>query len=204
MSPAEGRFGNVAAAVLVGGRSTRMGEDKSRLTFGGTALATRIAGSLAGLFEDVMLVGGDPPPEAPGRRVPDGDGPPCALRGLVAALEAAKTERLLVVATDLPFASPALWLALLAAPAAEAVVAAPASGPQPLCAVYRVTPVLERARERLAANRLALRGLLDTLDVFALEADTLAALDPSGRALMNLNTPEDRAAAEALVADGTT
>ncbi len=202
MSVAGGRFGNVAAAVLVGGSSTRMGEDKSRLELGGIALATRIASQLERSFEDVMLVGGDPPPDAPGRRVPDGDGPPCALRGLVSALDAAQTERLLVVATDLPFASPAVWLALLAAPAADAVVTVPESGPQPLCAVYRVAPVLERARERLAANQLALRGLLDALEVFALDAETLAELDPSGDALMNLNTPEDRAAAEARLAAG--
>lgn len=202
MSRAEGRFSNVSAAILVGGASTRMGEDKSRLTLGGTALATRLARRLEPLFEDVMLVGGEPPSDAPGRRVADGDGPSCALRGLVAALEAAATERLLVVATDLPFATPALWLALLAAPDADAIVPTTGDAPQPLCAVYHVAPTLERARERLAARQLALRGLLDALDVFALDEDTLHALDKSGHALMNLNTPEDRAAAEARLASG--
>ncbi len=189
----------VTAALLVGGASSRMGRDKARLELAGVANATRLAALLDGLFAEVLLVGGEPPADAPGRRVPDVDGPQCALRGLVGALEAAPTERLLVVATDLPLVSPALLLALLAAPDAEAVVPVPAEGVQPLCAVYRVAPALARARENLAAERLALRALLDGLDVFELDADTLAALDPDGHALVNLNTPEERATAEAVI-----
>ena len=200
MKSREGRFGNVAAAVLVGGASTRMGEDKSHATLGGVPLATRIARTLDALVEDLVLVGGDPPADAPGRRVPDGSGPPCALRGLVAALAAVETERLLVVATDLPFVTPALLLALLAAPAADAVVPAPPDGLQPLCALYRVAPTLERARANLDAGRLALHSLLDALEVFTLDAATLAEIDPNGDALANLNTPEERADAEARIA----
>jgi molybdopterin-guanine dinucleotide biosynthesis protein A len=199
----EGRFGNVAGAVLVGGASTRMGEDKSRATLGGVPLATRVARTLEDVVEDLILVGGDPPPDAPGRRVPDGAGPQCALRGLVAALSAVETERLLVVATDLPLVTPALLLALLAAPDADAVVPAPPDGLQPLCAVYRTAPTLERARANLAAERLALHTLLDELDVFALDAATLAELDPAGIALANLNTPAERADAEARIAVGS-
>lgn len=196
----EGRFANVAAAVLVGGASTRMGEDKSRATLGGVPLATRVARTLEALVEDLILVGGDPPADAPGRRVPDGAGPQCALRGLVAALEAIEAERLLVVATDLPFVTPAVLLGLLAAPDADAVVPAPAEGLQPLCALYRVAPTLERARAQLATEQLALHALLDGLDVFTLDAATLAELDPTGSAFSNLNTPEERAHAEKRIA----
>ena len=89
-----------------------MGSDKAHAEIGGIALATRIAGLLARLFEDVMLVGGDPPPDAPGRRVPDTEGPTGALRGLVTALEAARAPQVLVVATDLPLLTPDLVLAL--------------------------------------------------------------------------------------------
>ena len=71
LSAAEGRFANVAAAVLIGGASSRMGSDKAQLAIGGEPSATRLAARLASLCEDVLLVGGEPPPERAGRRVPD-------------------------------------------------------------------------------------------------------------------------------------
>jgi molybdopterin-guanine dinucleotide biosynthesis protein A len=191
-----GRLANVSAALLVGGAASRMGEDKAHLQLDGVALASRLAGLLCGLFEDVLLVGGDPPPEARGRRVADVPGPRCALRGAVSALEAGRQERLLLLATDLPLVSPDLLLALVAWPEADAVVARDARGRQPLCAVYRRAPALAVARERLAKERLALAGWLDALDVHELPDDVLASLDPDGSALSNLNTPEDLAAAE--------
>ena len=58
----EGRIANVSAALLLGGASSRMGADKARLAIEGEAAAVRIAQRLAALFEDVLLVGGEPPP----------------------------------------------------------------------------------------------------------------------------------------------
>jgi molybdopterin-guanine dinucleotide biosynthesis protein A len=196
----ESRLANVAAALLVGGASTRMGRDKAALPVAGLPAATRLAQRLASLCEDVLLVGGEPPRDAPGRRVPDPPGPRCALRGLVGALAAAQAERVLVVATDMPFVHEALLLGLCAWPEADAVLARDGEGPQPLCAVYRREPVLARASRRLAeGSRLALRELLAEIDTRVLPADVQAALDPDGTALWNLNTPEDLARAEALL-----
>lgn len=186
----EGRIANVSAALLLGGASSRMGADKARLAIEGEAAAVRIAQRLAALFEDVLLVGGEPPPEAPGRRVADPDGPRSALRGLVAALAAARGERVLVLATDLLGVTPDLLLALLAAPEAEVVAPRTAAGPEPLCALYRREPVLAEAQRRLAAGRLALHELLAALRMHWLEGDDLAAVDPDGMALANVNTPE--------------
>jgi molybdopterin-guanine dinucleotide biosynthesis protein A len=187
----EGRIANVSAALLVGGASSRMGADKARLEIEGEAAAVRIARRLAALFEDVLLVGGEPPPEAPGRRVEDPEGSRSALRGLVAALAAARGERVLVLATDLLGVTPDLLLALLAAPEAEVVAPRSAAGPEPLCALYRREPVLAEAQRRLAAGHLALHELLAALRVHWLEGDDLAAVDPDGAALANVNTPED-------------
>jgi molybdopterin-guanine dinucleotide biosynthesis protein A len=69
-----------------------------------------------------------------------------------------------------------------------------AGGPEPLCALYRREPVLAEARRRLAAGPLALHALLGALSVCWLEGDDLRALDRSGRALANVNTPEELAA----------
>jgi molybdopterin-guanine dinucleotide biosynthesis protein A len=185
------RLASLDAALLAGGLSTRMGRDKARLDLGGTAAATRLARLLAGLFEDVLLVGGDPPPEAPGRRVPDPDAPVCALRGLVGALAAARAPRLLVVATDLVLLSPELVLALVAWPEAEAVVPETSDGIHPLCAVYARDAVLPRARDHLARGRLALRELLADLSVSRVPPEAIEKVDPGGRALTNVNTPAE-------------
>ena len=178
-----------------------MGRDKARVEIGGVATATRIARRLDELFDEVLLVGGDPPPDAPGRRCPDGDGPACALRGLTSALGAATRERVLVVATDLPLVSADLLLALVAWPEADAVLPRDAEGLQPLCALYRRDAVQPVARARLAAGDLALRGLIDAIDASTLGAEDLARVDPDGTALANVNTPEDVVRAEALLAD---
>ncbi|MHC4422652.1 MAG: molybdenum cofactor guanylyltransferase, partial [Planctomycetota bacterium] len=179
----EGRIATIAAALLVGGASSRMGCDKSRLELGGVANATRLALLLDAIFEDLLLVGGDPPAEAPGRRVADPEGPVCALRGLVAALEAARAPRVLVVATDLPLLTPDLVLALVAWPEADAVVPLDARGIHPLCAIYRCAALLPPARECLAAGRLELRGPLDAVATSYFGPDELARIDPGGRAL---------------------
>jgi molybdopterin-guanine dinucleotide biosynthesis protein A len=187
----DGRIANVAAAVLIGGASSRMGEDKARRSFAGIAAATRASRLLASLFADVMLVGGDAPDDAVGRRVADVAGPRCALRGLVAALEAARAERVLVVATDLPLLGPELLLALVAWPEADVVLPRRAGRIEPLCAIWHREHALVAARERLAAQTLALHELVARLDARFLDDADLAAIDPEGTALANANTPEE-------------
>jgi molybdopterin-guanine dinucleotide biosynthesis protein A len=193
---AEGRIANVSAALLVGGGSSRMGRDKAHLVLAGVPLATHLARLLAALFEDVLLVGGDPPAEAPGRRVPDPQGPRCALRGLVGALEHASAPRALVVATDLPLLGPEPLLALVAWPEADVVLARGDAGIEPLCALWSRETVLPIARSHLAQGRLALHELVAALDAVYLEGDDLRAVDPAGETLANANTPEEWAALE--------
>jgi len=67
----------------------------------------------------------------------------------------------------------------------------------PMCAVYRREAVLPRAERRLAEGHLALSGLLEEGSVGWLEGPDLAAIDPSGRALSNVNTPEEWVAFQA-------
>jgi molybdopterin-guanine dinucleotide biosynthesis protein A len=200
----EGRFAGIAGALLLGGASERMGADKAALEIGGEASALRTARLLASLFEEVLLVGGAAPPGTPGRSVPDPPGPRCALRGLVAALDAARAPRVLVVATDLPGLTADLLLALIALPEADAALPRGPSGRhEPLCALYRRESVLPLARARLAAGKLALHGLLDELPTTTLlQGAELAAFDPDGAVLANANTPEEWARARARLEGG--
>ena len=193
-----GTLATVSAVVLTGGASQRMGSDKAHVDFDGISAAERIVRLLAGLVSDVLIVGGSPPAAAlaaGARPVADVAGPQCSLRGLVSALAAARSDRVLVVATDLPLLTPDLLLALVAWPEADAVVPRDANGRHALCALYHREPVLAVARERLERGDLALGGLLDAIDTSYLEGEALLRLDPEGAALTNVNTPDDLAAA---------
>jgi molybdopterin-guanine dinucleotide biosynthesis protein A len=192
------RLGNVAGAVLLGGRSKRMGRDKAHLDWHGRSWSTRTALLLDRLFEETLLVGGEPEVEAPGRRIADPEGPACALRGLVAALDAASAERVIVLATDLPLLTTDLLLALTAWPETEVVVPIDACGEHPLCAIYRRKGCLEAARENLASGRLALRTLLAGLETDRVPIDDLGVARPGVDLLTNVNTPDDLAKLEGL------
>lgn len=198
MSEPTSRFATVSAAILVGGRAE---VGASRLAVAGVANTTRIANRLVRLFEDVMLVGADSPPEAPGRRVADVAGPECALRGVVSALEAARTERVLVVACDLPLISSELLLALVAWPEADLVLPRTRDGLQPACALFRRDAALPIARTRLADGRLALRALAEVLETSEIGPDDVARIDPLGSALTPVDTPARLERAEALLSD---
>jgi molybdopterin-guanine dinucleotide biosynthesis protein A len=200
---AEATLATVSAAVLIGGASRRMGGDKSRLEFGGAAAVVRTARTLSEIVGEVLVVGGEPPDVAElagARCVADVAGPQCALRGLVSALAAARSECVLVLATDLPLVTPELLLGLVAWPEADAIVPRDANGLHALCALYRRDSVLEVARDRLARGELALQGLLTSIDTAFIEGAALERLDPEGVALTNVNTPEELAAVRERVA----
>lgn len=192
-----GRLANVSAALLLGGASARMGEDKAARRFAGEPAAVRLSRLLGALFEEVLLVGGTPPPGAVGRAVPDGPGERSALRGLAAALDAATAPRVVVVATDLVRLSPELVLALVAWPEVDAVLPRRDGRIEPLCAIWRRDTALAAARANLAAGRYALHALVASLDARFLDEDALALFDPAGEALANANTPAEWARLEA-------
>ena len=124
--------------------------------------------------------------------MPDLPGPRCALRGLASALAAARAERVLVLATDLPLVGDELLLGLCAWPEADAVLARDAEGPQPLCAVYRRERALAVARRRLAPAASSRCATCWSSSRRACSpSDVQRALDPDGSALTNVNTPEE-------------
>jgi len=110
-----------------------MGRDKALVEVGGRALATIAADALAGAgASEVLAVGGDRPAlEALGMAVVDdaepGEGP---LGGLLTAIDAARTDVVMVLSCDLPSANAGsvgtVLDALLGAPGAA--VAWPESG----------------------------------------------------------------------------
>ena len=109
-----------------------------------------------------------------------------ALREMLGALGTS-----LVVAGDLPFLSAAFLRHLAArAPHADAVVPRNAAGLQPLCAVYD-RGCAEVIRGRIERGRRRLVDLAGCLRVTEVGPDEVAAFDPDGMLLFNVNTRAD-------------
>ncbi len=191
-------------AVLVGGRSRRMGRNKVGLVIGDRTVLERVVLALRPLVRPLRLVGritSDSLPDALADTglAPDrmpGLGP---LSGIHTALVGAKSP-VIVVACDMPFVTTS-FLAGLAErlePGFDAVVPESSRGPVAVCAVYRhrCLPLLE---EQLKRSDLSAQAFTRALETRWVRNEELRQLDPTGRCLTNLNTPEDYEAALAVV-----
>jgi molybdopterin-guanine dinucleotide biosynthesis protein A len=191
---------DIEGFILVGGASSRMGQDKAGLTLQGRSFAERIGEALGRVAWRVNLVGAkNADSSLITRNVPDVYESWGALGGLHAALSACRADWAAVIACDLPFVTGEL-LARLAAlrEEAEAVVPLQADGRlQPLCALYRTQPCAEKARELIEAGERRPRALVKAVRARLVEVEELAELPGARLFFENVNTPEDYAKARA-------
>ncbi len=184
---------DVQGFILVGGESSRMGQDKARLRFGGQSSVQLIAAAIRQVTQSVTTVGWtDQAPDAL-PNIPDlrtGWGP---IAGIEAALRHSSCRYALVVACDFPFVTGDLFERLLSfSDESDAIV--PVQGderPQPLCAVYRVETCLPAAEAAIAAGGHSPRALLDRVQARYLPFSLISDLSGSGNFFFNLNTPEN-------------
>jgi molybdopterin-guanine dinucleotide biosynthesis protein A len=183
---------SVEGFILVGGASSRMGTDKSRLLLHGRTFTEEIAGSISQLARSVTVVGGHAD-DLGFKRAADVFGSWGALGGLHAALAACNVEWCLVVACDLPFVTPGLFLRLAEfREGFEAVVPLQPNGYlQPLSALYRVDPCLERCEELIKAGERRPLKLIESVESRLVTFAELSDLDGAGHFFDNINTPED-------------
>lgn len=188
----------IEAAVLTGGTSRRMGQDKAWIRLRGPeqpSVLEMLLALLEGAFARVRILSGTSSPDpyaALGVDVqPDlrpGAGP---LAGIHTALATAEKDAVLVVPCDMPFLTRSFLVGLSGLLSGyDAVVPRTGSFPVPVCALY-ARACLPAAEARLQRGELQAVSLLEDLSVHWVEGRQLAQLDPGGRALFNLNTPED-------------
>jgi len=196
----------VAAFILAGGASSRMGSDKALMKFAGETLIVRTARLLEPLVSRVTVIGPSGPylrfglqtvpDRIPGmRKVAAYQGP---LAGIVTALGVTSSPWNLILACDLPYLT-GEWIELLLSRAvqsyAQAFLPRTPGGLEPLAAVYRreaYTPLAEAFRKgvRKVTDALA----LIPVETFALE--DFGGFQHNDLVLMNMNTPEDLKSAE--------
>ncbi|HEU5315022.1 MAG TPA: molybdenum cofactor guanylyltransferase [Chloroflexota bacterium] len=189
----------VSGIILAGGKSRRLGIDKSQLIWppgdpDGKTLLALTADKLRLVCDEVLVVGyhGDHALPQGVRLVPDTtkDGGP--LGGLCAGLEEVRHAYSLAVATDMPFLSVPLLEWLIAQPRDYDVLAPVYDLVQTLHTVY-ATRCADAIRRRLESGRKSLVGLYEDPDlrVRYVEQATVERLDPGGRSFANVNTPEE-------------
>jgi|RhiMetdeSRZDD1v2_1073273.scaffolds.fasta_scaffold27833_4 molybdopterin-guanine dinucleotide biosynthesis protein A len=182
---------DIEAFILAGGASRRMGTDKSQLVLGDVPLIQRIKNTLASVAKRVAVVGSRDKDDP--NVVPDVYPHWGALGGIHGALTTCNSEWAIVVACDLPFVTSELVTQLINLQNRhEAVVPIqPDDRPQPLCALYRVDPCLQRAVELIEAGRRRPLDLLEVVRTRWVAFSELAHLEHSANFFVNINTPED-------------
>ncbi|MFW5771886.1 MAG: molybdenum cofactor guanylyltransferase [Phototrophicaceae bacterium] len=180
-------------AILAGGQSRRMGTDKALLPVKGQPLIERVAARCQTLDLPLIVIAnqverfaglGLPvyPDVIPGKG---------SMGGIYTALVHSETPHTLCVACDMPFVSPALMARLIElAPGYDVVIPEIDGRMQALHAVYG-QGCRQTFYEHIQTDRLKIIGAFDGLAVHVPDAAELRALDPDGRAFLNINTPDD-------------
>ena len=198
---------DVEGFILVGGASSRMGRDKSRLMLGGQTTVERIAEAMADVATRIRLVGGLVGEQDARNRfqsVPDLTESWGPLGGIHAALYAAEAEWCIAIACDLPFVSGGLLRRLFELRSNktenfDAVVPIQADDyPQPLCGMYRRLPCLDAADQSVRNGEHSPRALLDRVKTRYVPFAEIADLTGASNFFFNINTPENYERAQQL------
>jgi len=197
---------DVEGFILVGGESSRMGTDKSRLVLSGQTTVSLLTRALQTVTNSVSVVGSQNLDEFSLRKISDLHERWGPLGGIHAALRACKTEYCLIVACDLPFPTGELFAFLVELMSDgnanfDAVVPLQIDGrPQPLCAVYRRIPCLKATEESIRRGEHSPRAMLDKVRTRYVDFNEFAHLHGSQYFFFNLNLPEDYERAKEIAA----
>ena len=200
--PPDGAPGHraISAAILAGGRSTRMGTNKALLLFRGLRIIEGLLSTIRPLFPEIMIIANDPDayadlgvPIFPDRLPEKG-----SLGGIYTAVFQSTFLHTFCVACDMPMANPAVIAYLRDRSAGyDVVVPRTAQGYQPLHAVYG-KGCLPHMEAMIRADRLKIDRLFPAVRVRTVEEDEIRPLDPSLFCFLNVNTREELEAAMRL------
>jgi molybdopterin-guanine dinucleotide biosynthesis protein A len=181
------------AAILAGGASSRMGQNKALLPLDGKPLIAHVADKLQAWFDQVVVITDTPEPyvfldlPTTGDRV-TGQGP---LAGIAAALRVSRWPSTFISACDMPFLDEALVRHLVGSLGQHDAAIPQVSGRfEPLHAAY-THKCLAPVEAAMASGERKLQHLLQQLDLHVIEADELTRFGDPRLLLFNCNTPQD-------------
>jgi molybdopterin-guanine dinucleotide biosynthesis protein A len=189
------------AAILAGGASCRMGQDKSWLKLGDQSLIEIVLRRLKALFPRVRIIANEDEKFA-ALNVPvqsdirPGSGP---LGGIHSALATAQRDTVFIAGCDFPFLNSSLIKGLSELLGNyDVVLPRYQDRPVAVCAFYsvRCLPAIEASLDRGAFKIVS---FFEDIDVRWVEGEELTKLDPNGLALTNVNTPQDYLKAKEII-----
>ncbi len=179
-----------------------MGRDKGLIPLAGRPLIAHVLANVTGLGDEIIITTNNPAGYAHfGYRTATDEVPGAgALPGLKTALTAAQGDTVLLVACDMPFLNRSLLVYLLdLAPEGDVVVPLWDERHQTMHAVYRRDRCLAAVEDALARGDRRMISFYPALTVRTVTPAEISRYDPAGRSFMNINTPQELAAAEALI-----
>lgn len=185
----------LTVTILAGGHGSRLGGvDKAALDLNGQPLLEHVLASLAPLAREILVIANDDRLAGDSRLRVIRDPEPHAgvLPALLAALDTATSDLMLLVACDMPFVSRPLFEHLIDLAADyDAVVPKVDGYEQVMHAVYRVGPCRAAVRGAIEQGRRRMIAFLDDVSALTVDASDLRPYDPALRSFFNVNTPED-------------
>ncbi len=184
----------VSVAVLAGGQSKRMKQDKAFMKVGDQPVIERVLAQVSSLSDDVFISTNTPEKYKHFNLRLVGDVYPnkAALGGIYSAIHTAKHQHVLIVACDMPFLNQQLLTHLISlAPTADIVtplVVLPQ--PETMHAVYGKA-CLPAIKTRLEQNKLRIIDFFEDVLVRYLDRDEVLTFDPNLYSFINMNTHDD-------------
>jgi len=194
--------------VLAGGRSARFGSadgfSKLDADLAGRTVLDRTIDAVATTCDEILVVGRLDGPRADVRYLADEAAFEGPLVALAAGLELARADMAVVVGGDMPLLESALIGLLVdrlrSSPAIDAVVLDDTIEPRPLPVALRRDAGAEAVRRVLEAGGRSMRALVAALSTAAIPPSDWRAIDPNADWTLDIDRPEDLAAARRLVA----
>lgn len=182
-------------AINAGGKSSRMGTDKSFINFNGKPMIEGIIERLAGLGDEMILITNNQTDYAHLGLPIFGDiyedhGP---LAGIQTAVFHAQHPHTLMIACDMPWLNRDLLTYMISRKeTADIIVPRWQKFPEPMHAIYSKA-CLPAIEADLDAKLLKIIGFYRNVSVNYVERDVIERFDGNGRSFANVNTPEDLA-----------
>lgn len=189
-------------AIIAGGKSSRMGTDKSFVEIGGKPVIEHLIQRVTNLGQAETLLITNRPDEYAHLNLPMvGDVLPDkgSLGGIYTAIYYSQNPYTLTLACDMPFVSADLLKYMLSLrDGFDVVVPRVDQYPQGLHAVYGKA-CLDPIRQRLDADRLKVMGFYEAVHVRYIDEPEYQPFDPKGLSFFNINTPEELEQARQLL-----
>ena len=181
---------NTSAVILAGGKSSRMGRDKSQLKIGDTTFSIKLLDDFSQYFENVYLSVAANSQLNGSNIIKDENAGLGPLSGLMAAIKGTKGDSVFICATDMPFADPKLAVRLTELlEDFDACLVKRNNGKVETAFSVFSKHILSQVNDELNTGNRSIMGLVDRINARVVDESELGVI--SDNAFLNVNTLED-------------